>query len=306
METTAVVSAAREALGPVGVFLPGPVLSSPVPAELQRQSVRRLEEAGYRTAWNNEGVGDKDAFVQLALMLANTERLVFGSAVANIWARSPQATKAAAGALAEAYPGRFVLGLGVGYTFQAESVGRQYGNPVATTRAYFEQMDAPPLMYQIPDVPYARVLAANGPKMLALAGEIADGAMPNVVPPTFTAHARQVLGPDKLLVIGLPTVPDDDPVRAKDLARQIIASSGGSHLWAGANLRRMGFTEEELVGGSDRVADAVIAHGGPAAIAAKVQEHLDAGADHVMVMPAGSDFASGIDDLVRLAPALIR
>jgi hypothetical protein len=164
------VEVAREALGPVGVFLPGPILSGPVPAALQREAVRRLEDAGYRAAWNNEIVYDKDAFVQLALMLANTERMVFGTSIANIWARTPQVAGLAAGALAEAYPDRFVLGLGVGYSVQAESVGQTWGHPLANMRAYFEKMIAPQPMRQVPEVAYARIMAARRPKMLAPPG----------------------------------------------------------------------------------------------------------------------------------------
>ena len=90
-----------------------------------------------------------------------------------------------------------MLGLGVGYEIQAQWVDRNYGSPLATMRDYLERMDAPQPMLQVPDVAYARIIAANGPKMLALAGEIADGALPNVVTPEWTANARQVLGPDK-------------------------------------------------------------------------------------------------------------
>jgi alkanesulfonate monooxygenase SsuD/methylene tetrahydromethanopterin reductase-like flavin-dependent oxidoreductase (luciferase family) len=104
-----VVGDARQNLGPVGVFLPGPILSSPVPAEMQRRAVRSLEDAGVNAAWNNEVVYDKDAFVQLGLMLGSTNRIAFGTAIANIWARAPQTAAVAAAALAEAYPGRFVL-----------------------------------------------------------------------------------------------------------------------------------------------------------------------------------------------------
>jgi probable F420-dependent oxidoreductase len=191
--STTTVEAARRALGPVGAFLGAP------PADLQRDAVRRLERAGYRAAWTNEGIG-KDALVQLAVLLAATEQMVFGTGIANIWARSPQTTHAAAALLAQAYPGRLVLGLGVGYAQQAASVGREFGSPLAMMRDYLEQMAAPGQL-PAPDAAYPRIIAANGPKMLALAGEITDGAMPAMVQPDVTAEARRLLGPDKLLVI---------------------------------------------------------------------------------------------------------
>ncbi|MEP7026546.1 MAG: LLM class flavin-dependent oxidoreductase, partial [Actinomycetota bacterium] len=113
MGSSTVVEAARRALGPVGVFLPVPTASAP-PVDLQRDAVRRLERAGYRAAWTNEIVGGKDALVQLAVLMAATERMVFGTGIANIWARSAQTMHGAAALLAQAYPGRLVLGLGVG------------------------------------------------------------------------------------------------------------------------------------------------------------------------------------------------
>jgi alkanesulfonate monooxygenase SsuD/methylene tetrahydromethanopterin reductase-like flavin-dependent oxidoreductase (luciferase family) len=136
------VEEARRALGPVGAFLPVPTTSAP-PVGLQRDAVRRLERAGYRAAWTNETVGGKDALVQLAVLMAATERMVFGTGVANIWARSPQTAHGASALLAQAYPGRFVLGLGVGHAQQAASVGREFGSPLATMRGYLDRMGAP-------------------------------------------------------------------------------------------------------------------------------------------------------------------
>lgn len=263
MGSSTTVEAARHALGPVGAYLPIQGGSAPS-ADLQRDAARRLERIGYRAAWTNEVVGGKDALVQLATLLAVTEQMVFGTSIANIWARSPQTAHGGAAFLAEAHPGRFVLGLGVGYPHQAASVGREFGRPLATMSEYFGRMAAPTPL-PVPDVVYPRIMAANGPKMLGLAGEIADGAMtaPAVVPgtyggpevkPEFTARAREILGPDKLLIV--------------------------------------------LVYASAREGDA-------AAIAATVREHVAAGADHVMVsQPIGTNFIAGLDRLEYLAPAL--
>jgi probable F420-dependent oxidoreductase len=199
MGNSTMVQAARRALGPVGAFLPVPTASAP-PIDQQRDAVRRLERAGYRAAWTNETVGGKDALVQLAVLMAATERMVFGTGIANIWARSAQTAHGAAALLAQAYPGRFVLGLGVGYPRQAASVGREFGRPLATMREYLDRMGAPTQL-PAPDVAYPRIIGANGPKMLALAAELTDGALPAGQPPEFTAQARQVLGPDKLVVV---------------------------------------------------------------------------------------------------------
>ena len=301
MGTTTVVESARRALGPVGVFLPFS-RTSPPSADLQREAVRRLENAGYRATWTNEGVGGKDALVQLAILLAATERMVFGTSIANIWARAPQTAHGAAALLAQAFPDRFVLGLGVGYPHQAASVGREFGRPVGTMREYLDQMGAKTQL-PAPDVAYPKIIGANGPKMLALSGEIADGAMPAMVPPAFTAQARQLLGPDKLLVVGLAVAADADPERAKATARQTVAGRLAAPGTYAATMTRLGYSQQEIAGVSDRLLDALVGYGGVAAIAAKVREHLAAGADHVMVMPT-ADFADGVDQLERLAPTL--
>jgi len=297
------VEAARGALGPVGVLLPVTHTSLPS-VDVQRGAVRRLESVGYGAAWTNEVVGGKDALVQLALLLGATERMAFGTAIANIWARPPQTAHAAAAQLSEGFPGRLVLGLGVGYPHQAASVNRDFGSPVETMRDYLDQMSAPTLP-PAPDVAYPRIIGATGPKMLALAGEAANGAIPLMVPPDFTAQVRRLLGPDKLLLVGVPVVADADPVQAMATARQAIAGPLG---WPGpyaAAIARLGYSEQEVTEVSDRLVDAIVGHGDPAAIAAKAREHLAAGADHVMVMSTGTDFTTGIDQLVRLAPTLV-
>ena len=219
--------------------------------------------------WNNEGVGGKDGLVQLGMLLAATELMTFGSAIANIWARPPQTAHGAAALLADAYPGRFVLGLGVGYPFQAAQIGREYGRPLATVRDYFEQMTAEQPLAQVQELSYPRILAASGPKMLALAAEIADGAMPILVPPEYTASARQVLGPDKILVVGLTAAVDEDEDRARAVARQYVSETvarpGSPYA---VNLTRLGYAAEEISAPSDEVVDAITAWGNPERIAA--------------------------------------
>jgi probable F420-dependent oxidoreductase len=296
------VVAARRAIGSVGVVLPVMFTSTP-PADLQREAARRLEAAGYGAAWTNEVIG-KDAFVQLSLQLGVTRRMAFGTGISNIWAREPQTEHGAAALLAQAFPDRFLLGLGVGYPEQAAGARREFGSPLATMRDYVERMGAqtwPPA----PDVAYPRLIAANGPKMLALAGEIADGALPATLPPAFTAQAREILGPDKLLCMGMNVVPDTDRDRAREAARDLVRAGLGRPAYA-AMLARFGFSGQDIADVSDRLVDAIVGHGEPAAIAAKVREHLAAGADHVQLMvPVGTDYATGIRQLEQLAPAVL-
>jgi probable F420-dependent oxidoreductase len=171
-------------------------------------------------------------------------------------------------------------------------------------RDYLARMDSP-TSPPAPDVAYPRIIAANGPKMFALAGEIADGALPAWQPPEFTAQARHVLGPDKLLVIGLSVVADTDRDRARAIARETLSASLGQPSYA-ANAARLGYSDQEIAEVSDRLVDAIVGHGDPPAIAAKVREHLAAGADHVTLLPpVGTDFSVGVDHLERLAPALV-
>ncbi|MGD0242337.1 MAG: LLM class flavin-dependent oxidoreductase [Streptosporangiaceae bacterium] len=166
-------------------------------------------------------------------------------------------------------------------------------------------MTAEQPLAQVPELSYPRILAANGPKMLALAGEIADGALPILVPPRYTADARQVLGPDKILAVGLTTAVDEDPGRARTAARRFVSETvarpGSPYA---ANLTRLGYAAEDIAAASDEVVDAIVAWGDPERIAAGIRRHLDAGADHVRLGVIGPDFQAGLDVLVRLAPAL--
>jgi probable F420-dependent oxidoreductase len=301
MATSTVVDAARRALGPVGVSMPV-TFTSTAPVDEQRAAVRRLERAGYRAAWTNEVIG-KDALAQLSVLLAATERMAFGTCVANIWARPPQTAHGAAAYLAQAYPGRFTLGLGVGYPQQAESVGQEFGSPLATMRDYVTGMDGQTLP-PAPDTAYPRILGANGPKMLALAGDIADGALPAGLPPEHTARARQLLGPDKLLVVGQSVVVDVDRDRARATARRVVSTWSGRASFR-TTLAELGYPAEEIAELSDRVVDALVVHGGPDTIAATVHAHLAAGADHVtLLQPIGTEFAPGIDHWALIAPVL--
>jgi probable F420-dependent oxidoreductase len=307
MASTSVVKAARQSLGPVGAYLPIPFTSAP-PIDLQREAAGRLERAGYRAVWTNETVGGKDPMVQLALLLAATERMTFGTGIANIWARAPQTAHADAALLSQAYPGRLVLGLGAGYPQQAAAVGREFGSPLNSMRDYLERMAAP-TMTPAPEAPYTRIVAANGPKMIALAGELADGALPTGLPPAFTAQARESLGPDKLLVVAMAVITDTaDRETARAQARQ-AASASLSRSWYAATIARLGYPDDQIAAVSDDLVNAIVAHGDPDSIAATAAAHRAAGADHVILMPSSAvelDLMTGIRQLEHLAPAVLQ
>jgi probable F420-dependent oxidoreductase len=307
MSNVSVIEAARRSLGPVGAYLPVPFTAAP-PLSEQRAAVTRLEQAGYRAAWINEPVGGKDTLVQAALLLESTEQLVIGTGIANIWARAPQTAHGGAAMLAQAYPGRLVLGLGVGYPQQAEAVGREFGRPVAVMRDYLARMTAP-TMTPAPDGPYARILAANGPQMQALAAELADGAMPAGMPPGFTAQVREAIGPDRLLVVGMSVILE---TADRDAAREAARAAAAGLLarpWSAAVLARLGYRAEPGGGVSDELVDTSVGYGDPAAIAALAAAHRDAGADHVILMSSGGASAgllTGIGQLEALAPAVLQ
>jgi probable F420-dependent oxidoreductase len=249
MAPASVVDAARQSLGPVGAYLPVPMAKMP-PVDLQREAAVRLERAGYLAAWVNEPVGGKDPLVQIALLLSATERMTFGTGIANIWARAPQTAHGAAAMLADAYPGRFVLGLGVGYPEQARAVGREFGSSLATMREYLDRMSAP-VMAPALEAAYPRIVAANRPKMIALAAELADGIMPAGTPPEFTGQARKTIGPDKLLVVGLSVFTDTAPSDPDSIAAAVSAhrAAGADHVILMPSITNL----EDLMTGVERM-----------------------------------------------------
>jgi probable F420-dependent oxidoreductase len=307
MGSISVVDAARRSLGPVGTYLPVPFTSAP-PLSLQGEAAGRLERAGYRTVWLNEPVGGKDVMVQLAVLLGATERVTFGTGIANIWARAPQTAHGGAAMLAQAYPGRVVLGLGVGYPQQAEAVGREFGRPVAAMRDYLERMTAP-TMTPAPEASYPTLVAANGPRMIELAAELADGVLPAGLPPAFTARLRGAIGPDKLLVVGMSVIADTAGRDAARAAARTAAATSLSRPWYAAAIAQLGYPDQQIAAVDDELVSAIIAHGDPGSIAALAGAHRDAGADHVVLLTSGStgtaDLMTGVEQLEQLAPAVL-
>jgi probable F420-dependent oxidoreductase len=209
--------------------------------------------------------------------------------------------------VSEAFPGRFVLGLGVSHQPMVEGLrGQTYARPLTAMREYLDRMDSSVFMAPEPPEPPLRVLAALGPRMLTLASERADGAHPYNVPPEHTARAREILGPDKLLAPEQAVVLETDPAEARRIGRGHAAIYRDLPNYMN-NLRRFGITDDDLAGdGSDRLVDTMVAWGDANAIRARVQEHFDAGADHVAVQVLTADRAAlPLDEWRELAPALL-
>jgi len=287
-------------LGRVGVWSSAPSLA---PAASVREGLPELEELGFPTLWYPEGAG-KECFSTGTLLLAWSERLVVASGIANLHARDPMAAANGARALGDAFPGRFVLGLGVSHAPSVAARGGTYARPLATMRAYLDGMDAAPYGGHEPEEPVTRLLAALGPRMLELAAERTAGAHPYFVPVEHTAFARERLGPGPLLAVEQAVLLETDASRARELARPYVGYYARLDNYAN-NLRRLGWADDDLAdGGSDRLLDAVVAWGEADAVRARVKAHLDAGADHVCIqpLPAGD---LHLAQLRELAPALL-
>lgn len=288
-------------LGKVGAWLGG---LSWQPAAVERAAVAELEELGYSAVWVGEVGVAKEALSHAAILLAASTRLVVGTGIAVIWARDPVAMSSGAKTLAEAFPGRFLLGMGVSHSHSVAARGQVYERPVARMRGYLEAMDAAEYSGPAPVEPVTRVLAALRPPMLRLAAELADGAHPYFVPVEHTAQAREILGASALLAPEQAVLLETDPERARRIAREHTSFylTAPNYL---ENLKWLGWGEADLAdGGSDALVDALVVWGDETAIRDRVRAHLEAGADHVCVQPLAGRGQIDLAQLRALAPAL--
>ena len=290
-------------LGPVGIWTFALDLQ---PVARAREVAAELEELGYGAVWVPDAVG-RDPLVHAALLLGGTSRISIGTGIAQIYGRDPMTMTGGWKTISEAFPGRFVLGLGVSHQPMVEGLrGQTYGPPLTAMREYLERMDTAMYVAAEPTEPPRRVLAALGPKMLALAAERTDGAHPYNVPPEHTARAREILGPAKLLAPEQAVLLETDPVEARRIGRGHLAIYLDLPNYMN-NLRRFGITDDDIAdGGSDRLVDTLVAWGDVDAIRARVQAHLDAGADHVAVQVLTPDRGTlPLDEWRELAPVLL-
>lgn len=260
-----------------------------LPAARMQETVAELEEMGYGAVWYGEALG-REALTKATLLLAGTKRVVIATGIANIYARDPVTMAAAQKTLAEAYPNRFLLGLGVSHIPLVEGVrGHRYDKPVPTMRAYLDAMDKAPYQAAPPSSKPPRVLAALGPLMLKLAAERADGAHPYNTTPEHTAQARELLGPDPYLCPEQAVILEKDPAKARAMARKFLEIYLGLPNYTN-NWLRLGFQETDLAnGGSDRLIDAVVPWGELKTVVRRIQEHHAAGADHVCIQVITDD-----------------
>jgi len=249
----------------------------PFGVECAGEAAKLAEQLGYGAWW----VGGSPHVPDIRPILEATSTLAAATGILNVWINEPGQTAAADAALRADFPGRFVLGIGIGHP-EATS---DYRRPLASMRAFLDGLDATPTPPPVDE----RCLAALGPKMLALAGERTAGAHTYFVPVEHTRFARERIGSGRLVAPEVACVVDTDPVRAKAVARDYAKLYLGLHNYT-QNLLDFGFTEGDLAdGGSDRLIDAVIPQGSAEQIAEVVRAHLDAGADHVCLQPLGEE-----------------
>ena len=274
-------------------------------AQEAAEAAGRIESLGYSALWIPETVG-RDPFAHAAWLLANTERLVLATGIANVYHREPGVIAQAQKTLAEQSGNRFLLGLGVSHRPLVEGLrGLRYGPPVATMRDYLGKMAASPYAGMAPSEPPPTVIAALGPKMLALAKDETAGAHPYFTSPRHTQMARDILGPDKWLCVEQKVVLETNADKARSLARATARTYQGLPNYRN-NWLRMGLAEADIDGeGSDAFIDATFAWGDAAAIRARIDEHLAAGASHVCIQPVHPEGEAGRIDwkaLEALAP----
>ena len=275
-------------------------------AAAARDYVRELERLGMLALWIPESLGSKEIFAHAGLLLASGERLVIATGIANIWARDATAMANGERTLAEAYPRRFLLGLGVSHAPIVKMRGAEYTKPIENMGRYLEAMDKAPYTGPAMPEPPGRVLAALGPRMLRLSAERTIGAHPYFVPVEHTTLARTELGPGPLLAVEQAAVLTHDANIARATARKYMKRYLPYENYAN-NLRRLGWGDADFANdGSDALVDAIVAWGDAAEIRARVEKHLANGADHVCVQVLRSDLkAHPLTEWRQLASVLL-
>ncbi len=235
-----------------------------------------IEELGFRTAWMPGGEDDLGG--HLRALYGATERLVLALGIVNIWFHAAAEIAELHAELTAAHPGRLLTGVGIGHGPLVNRVREGlYRRPFAAIRRYLDDLDAAPT----PVPREERIVAAFGPQMLELAGERSLGAHPYLVTPEHTRMARATLGAGPLLATEQHVLLERDPVRARAIAREYLTTYWTLPNYIN-NFRRMGFSDADFAGGgSDRMVDALVAWGPLDVIIERVQQHFDAGADHV-------------------------
>lgn len=245
--------------------------------QLDAGLARDVEAMGYGAIW--VGGSPPADLTDVEALLAATERIAVATGIVNMWAADADEVAASYHRIAAAHPGRFLLGVGIGHP----EATREYRSPFATIVSYLDALDAAGVPVE------GRALAALGPKVLDVAAARTAGAHPYLTTPDHTREARERVGAGVLLAPEQTAVVESDPDRARATGRAMVARYLRLRNYV-SNLRKLGFSEEDVAGeGSDRLVDALVATGDGPAVAARLDEHVTAGADHVCVQVLGDD-----------------
>jgi len=252
-----------------------------------------LERLGYGTLWL--GGSPDGALTQVDELLDATTTLTLATGIVNMWKDDAHTVAASFRRIEDRQPGRFLLGVGAGH----REATAEYADPYQTLARYVDVLRADGVPAD------SLVLAALGPRVLRLSAERAGGAHPYLVPPEHTRRARKILGPGPLLAPEQKVVLEADPQKARAIGRPRVQNPYLGLVNYTANLRRLGFSDQDLAdGGSDALIDALVAHGRGEQVAARLAEHFDAGADHVCVQLLTAPGADLLDEFRKLAEAL--
>lgn len=264
------------------------------------EAAAELEELGYTAMWIPDVGGN--LFERVDDLLAATSHAVIATGILNIWMHTPAETSERHRAMVSAHGARLMFGLGVSHAPLIDAATSEtYEKPLAKMRGYLDELDA--LDHPLPAG--QRALAALGPKMRALAGERTAGVHPYLGTTALTRISREELGPDALVAPEQAAVLSTDVDHARSIARMHLAGYLGLPNYANS-IVRVGFDEADLAdGGSDRLVDALVVHGDEQAIADRVAEHHEGGANHVCVQVlTGNPLELPLDQWRRLAPVL--
>ena len=252
------------------------------PMAKSQEAIAQVEEMGYGAVWVPEAV-IREPFASTALLLSATKNIVLATGIASLHARTAQTMQAGWKTLTEAFPDRFLLGIGVSHAPMVQGVHKgTYDKPYSTMVEYLDAMDKGIFFGAAPTTAPQRVLAALGPKMLKLAAERGAGAHPYFTPVEHTAFARETMGAGALLAPELAVVLETDATKAREIARKYMTTYTRLPNYAN-NLKRFGFTDDEITNQEDRLVDAIVAWGSMDTVVAGVKGHLDAGANHVCI-----------------------
>ena len=210
-------------------------------------------------------------------ILEATETLQVATGIINVWTAPAEQVAEAYHRIEDKYPGRFLLGIGIGHPEHTE----EYRKPYDVLVEYLDVLDSK-------KVPTSRrVIAALGPKVLKLSARRSAGAHPYLTTPQHTGEARNLLGPTVFLAPEHKVVLARDAEASRKIGRETVDFYLNLSNYLN-NWKRLGFTDDDVAKpGSDRLIDALVAHGTPEDIVKRLNEHLEAGADHVTIQVLG-------------------